>query len=325
MNAERTVRIMKYYIGVDIGGTNIKAGVADENCTLISSVSVKTNSKKGYSAVVQSIFEAIDSCTEKSGVPLNEIISIGVGCPGTMDSENGVVLYSNNLRWENVPLAKDIEEKYGKCVILENDANVAAYGEYLAGGAKGARNAVVLTLGTGVGAGIIIDGEIYSGSNNAGGEIGHTVIEVDGTPCTCGRNGCFEAYASATGLIRMTKEMIEKRPQTKMHEMVEASGKVSARTAFNAAKLGDPEASEVVAKYIKYLACGIANVINVFQPDILCIGGGVCNEGDNLLIPLKEQVSKQIYSKNSSKNTRIAICSLANEAGMIGSAMLGRK
>ncbi len=316
---------MKYYIGVDIGGTNIKAGVVDKNCNLLSSVYVKTNSKNGYEAVLQSIFEAIGSCVEKSGIALEDIQSIGVGCPGTMDSENGTVLYSNNLHWENVPLAKDIEAKFGKAVILENDANVAAYGEYLAGGAKGAKNAVVLTLGTGVGAGIIINGEIYSGSNNAGGEIGHTVIEVDGAPCTCGRKGCFEAYASATGLIRMTKEMISQRPQTKMREMVEVSGKVSARTSFNAAKLGDPEAKEVVAKYIKYLAAGIANVINVFQPDILCIGGGVCNEGDNLLVPLKELVAKEIYSKNSGKNTVIAICSLANEAGMIGSAMLGRK
>ena len=316
---------MKYYIGVDIGGTNIKAGVVDENYELVSSVSVKTNSQNGYEAVLQSIFEAIEKAVSQSGVELDRIKTIGVGCPGTMDSENGTVLYSNNLHWENVPLAKDIEEKFGKKVILENDANVAAYGEYLAGGAKGAKNAVVLTLGTGVGAGIIIDGKIYSGSNNAGGEIGHTVIEVDGSSCTCGRNGCFEAYASATGLIRMTKEMIEQRPQTKMREMVEVSGKVSARTSFNAAKLGDPEAKEVVSKYIKYLAAGIANVINVFQPDILCIGGGVCNEGDYLLLPLKELVAQQIYSKNSTKNTEIAICSLANEAGMIGSAMLGRK
>lgn len=187
------------------------------------------------------------------------------------------------------------------------------------------KNAVVLTLGTGVGAGIIINGEIYSGSNNAGGEIGHTVIEVDGAPCTCGRNGCFEAYSSATGLVRMTREMIEKYPSGWLHEMVDRDGKISARTAFNAAKLGDPEGREVVDKYIKYLACGITNVINVFQPDILCIGGGVCNEGDNLLIPLKALIAKQIYSKNNAKNTEIVICTLANEAGMIGSAMLGRK
>ncbi len=316
---------MKYYLGVDIGGTNIKAGVVDETAALVSSASVKTHSANGYEGVLEAVIEAINKAVELSGVELDKIKTIGVGCPGTMDAKNGTVLYSNNLHWDNVPLAKDISERLGKKVILENDANAAAYGEYIAGAAKGAKNAVIMTLGTGVGSGIIIDGEIYSGSNCAGGEIGHTVIEVDGYECTCGRKGCFEAYASATGLIHMTAEMIEQNPEGKLRELVEKDGKISARTAFNAAKLGDPGGKEVVARYIKYLACGIANVINIFQPDILCIGGGVCNEGDNLLIPLRQQVKEQIYSKNSEKNTEIVICSLANEAGMIGSAMLGKK
>ena len=300
---------MKYYIGVDIGGTNIKAGVVDENAQLVSKISLKTNAADGYKSVLAVIIDAVEQAVQLSGEDIDRIKTIGVGCPGTMDNENGTVLYSKNLHWENVPLAKDLAEHFGKRIILENDANVAAYGEYLAGAAKGAKNAVVLTLGTGVGAGIIINGEIYSGSNNAGG----------------GRNGCFEAFSSATGLVRMTREMIEKYPSGRLHEMVDRDGKISARTAFNAAKLGDPEGREVVDKYIKYLACGITNVINVFQPDILCIGGGVCNEGDNLLIPLKALIAKQIYSKNNAKNTEIVICTLANEAGMIGSAMLGRK
>lgn len=316
---------MKYYLGVDIGGTNIKSGVVDETFKMLSTVSIKTNSAGGYDEVLKSLYEAVDKAIALSGIGLDKIRFFGIGCPGTMDSKNGTVLYSNNLHWENVPLARDVAEKYGKKVYLENDANAAAYGEYLAGAAKGADNAVVLTLGTGVGAGIIIHGEIYSGSNNAGGEIGHTVIEVDGAPCTCGRNGCFEAYASATGLVRMTKEMIEKKPEGRLHEMAEKDGRISARTAFNAAKLGDPEGSEVVEKYIKYLAAGIANVINIFQPDILCIGGGVCNEGDNLLVPLKKQVAEQIYSKNSEKNTEIVIAKLGNSAGIIGSACLGMK
>ena len=317
---------MKYYIGVDIGGTNVKAGVVDENAQLVAHVSLKTKAKDGYQSVLKTVKQAIEQATELSGEPIERIKTIGIGCPGSMDSENGVVLYSNNLGWKNAPLAKDLSEYFtGKRIILENDANAAAYGEYLAGAAKGATNAVVLTLGTGVGAGVIINGEIYKGSNNAGGEIGHTVIEVDGAQCTCGRKGCFEAYASATGLVRMTDEMIEKYPTGRLHEMVDRDGKISARTAFNAAKLGDPEGMEVVSKYIKYLACGITNVINIFQPDILCIGGGVCNEGDNLLKPLKSLVAKEIYSKDSKKNTEIVICTLANEAGMIGSAMLGKK
>ncbi len=315
---------MKYYLGIDIGGTNIKAGVVDENAVLAAHSSVKTESGAGYAVTLENIFKAADGALELAGIDIEKIKSIGVGCPGTMDAANGTVVYSNNLRWENMPLGSDISQKYAKKVYLENDANAAAYGEYIAGAAKGAKNAVVLTLGTGVGAGIIIDGKIYSGSNMAGGEIGHTVIEIDGWECTCGRKGCFEAYASATGLIRMTAEMIKEKPISRLKELAEAGGKISARTAFNAAKLGDDYGKSVVEKYIKYLACGIANTINIFQPDILCIGGGVCNEGDNLLKPLKKEVAKQIYTKNSEKNTEIALCALANEAGMIGSAMLGK-
>ncbi|MCH5325291.1 MAG: ROK family protein [Eubacterium sp.] len=315
---------MKYYLGIDIGGTNVKAGVVDENAKLLAHSSVKTESAGGYQSSLENIFKAADTALELSGIDIDKIKSIGVGCPGTMDAAAGVVVYSNNLHWDNVPLGKDIAAKYDKKVYLENDANAAAYGEYIAGAAKGAKNAVVLTLGTGVGAGIIVDGKIYSGSNFAGGEIGHTVIEIDGWECTCGRKGCFEAYASATGLIRMTAEMIKERPKTRLKELAELGGKISARTAFNAAKLGDDDGTEVVKKYIKYLACGIANTINIFQPDVLCIGGGVCNEGDNLLNPLKKEIAKQIYTKNSEKNTEIVMCALANEAGMIGSAMLGR-
>lgn len=314
---------MKYYLGIDIGGTNIKAGIVNDNTELLSTVSVKTNSDGGYETVLSAVLEAAKKACDEAKIEIDKVRSVGIGCPGTMDNKNGVVIYSNNLHWNNVPLGKDVSERLGKKVYLENDANAAAYGEYVAGAAKNAKNAVVMTLGTGVGAGIIIDGRIYSGSNNAGGEIGHTVIEVDGAPCTCGRNGCFEAYASATGLVRMTQEMIAAKPESRLKEKAEIDGKISARTAFYAAKLGDPEGMYVVEKYIKYLAAGIANVINVFQPDILCIGGGVCNEGDNLLIPLKKQVAQQIYSKYSEKNTEIVIASLGNTAGIIGSACLG--
>lgn len=315
---------MKYYIGVDIGGTNVKAGVVDENGTLLSNESVKTHSERGYQAVLQDIIEVIKTAVRSSNISIDKIKWIGVGCPGTCNPETGVVEYSNNLKWNNAPLGKDIEASFKKKVFIDNDANVAAYGEYIAGSAKGAKNAVIITLGTGVGAGIIIDGKIYSGSNFAGGEIGHTVIVVDGNECTCGRKGCFEVYSSATGLIRMTQEVIESNPKTRLKEMAEKDGKISARTAFNAMKLGDQDGQAIIDRYIKHLACGIANTINIFQPDILCIGGGVCNEGDNLLKPLKKLVSENIYTKNSSKNTEIVICSLGNTAGIIGSALMGR-
>jgi glucokinase len=221
-------------------------------------------------------------------------------------------------------MVKYIKDSINKPVFIENDANAAAYGEYVAGAAKGAKNAVCITLGTGVGGGIVIDGKIYAGSNFAGAEIGHTVIEVDGPQCSCGRKGCFEVFSSATGLIRMTKEAMEKNPDSMMHSITaDRKGKVTARTSFDAMRAGDKTAKEVVDKYIKYLAAGITNTINIFQPDILCIGGGVCNEGDPLLLPVKALVKDEVYTKNSPKNTDIVIAKLGNDAGIIGAAFLG--
>lgn len=315
---------MKYYVGIDIGGTNISTGVVDENYKIVGKGKLKTNIGRTYEEILADIIESVKLAIADAKLEIDDIRWIGIGCPGTCNTDTGIVEYSNNLRWLNVPLLSDIEKAFGKKTYIDNDANVAAYGEYLAGAAKGAQNAVVITLGTGVGAGIIINGRIFSGSNFAGGEIGHTVIVVDGYECTCGRKGCFEAYSSATGLIRMTREAAEAHPESKIKQLVEADGRISARTAFNAAKMLDDTGIEVVDRYIKHLACGITNTINVFQPDILCIGGGVCNEGDALLLPLKKLVAENVYSKNSAKNTEICICSLGNDAGIIGAAMLGK-
>lgn len=321
---------MAYYIGVDVGGTNIACGIVGDDCKIIARSKVKTNgsgktaSPAPYGAVLESIKKAVGAACDAAGISVDEASSIGIGCPGLCNSESGIVEYSNNLGFVNVPLKADIESEFGLPVYLENDANAAAFGEFAAGAAKGAKSAVVITLGTGVGSGIIIDGRIYRGANFAGGEIGHTVIVVDGEPCTCGRRGCFEAYSSATGLVRMTNEASEQNPGSLIAKIIREDGKVSARTAYKAMKAGDPVGREVTERYIKYLSCGIANVINTFQPDILCIGGGVCNEGETLLTPLKAAVAEQIYSKNSAKNTEIVICSLGNEAGIIGAAMLYR-
>ena len=319
---------MSYYIGVDVGGTNIACGVVDDNCNIIARSKIRTNenstngAKPTYEEVFDVIKRAIIAACDEAGISVSDVHSIGIGCPGTCNNDSGVVEYSNNLDFVNVPLRADMEKEFGVPVYLENDANAAAFGEFLAGSAKGANSAVVITLGTGVGSGIVIDGKIYRGSNYAGGEIGHTVIVIDGLPCTCGRRGCFEAYSSATGLVHMTTQASELNPDSLMTKLIREEGKVSARTAYKAMKAGDPVGKAVTEQYVKYLSCGIANVINTFQPDILCIGGGVCNEGDNLLIPLKAAVAEQIYSKHSAKNTEIVICSLGNDAGIIGAAML---
>lgn len=314
---------MKYYIGIDLGGTNIKAGVVSEDFEIIAKTSCKTNLPRPAEEICADMAKVAIEAVEAAGLTLDDIEAVGIGTPGTANSADGIIEYSNNLGFLDFHVTELMKTFIDKPCYVENDANAAAYGEFVAGAAKGAQNAVCITLGTGVGGGIIIDGKIYSGSNFAGAEIGHTVIDPNGPACTCGRRGCFEVFSSATGLIRMTKEAIDADSSTIMKRMSEERGKVSARTAFDAMREGDRSGREVVDKYIKYLACGIANTINIFQPDILCIGGGVCNEGDPLLLPLKELVAKEIYSKNSKKNTEIVIAKLGNDAGIIGAAFLG--
>ena len=315
---------MKYYIGIDLGGTNIVAGVVDEEYNIIAKASTKTNCPRPDKEIADDMARMALQAVKNAKLTIDDIEWVGVGTPGIANSETGIIEYSNNLGFKDTPMVKYIQETIDKPVFIENDANAAAYGEFVDGAAKGARNAVCITLGTGVGGGIIIDGRIYSGSNFAGAEIGHTVIEVDGAQCSCGRKGCFEAYSSATGLIRMTKEAIAEHPDSIMAKSADDKGKVTARTSFDCMRAGDKYAKAVVDKYIKYLAAGITNTINIFQPDILCIGGGVCNEGDPLLLPMKELVAKEVYTRNSPKNTEIVIAKLGNDAGIIGAAFLGR-
>ncbi len=315
---------MKYYVGIDLGGTNIVAGVVDENYQILNKASMKTNCPRPAEAIAADMAECALQAIQNAGLTPEQVEWIGIGTPGIANSETGIIEYSNNLGFENVPMVQWISEKTGRPAFIENDANAAAYGEYVAGAAKGAVNAICITLGTGVGGGIVVDGKIYSGSNFAGAEIGHTVLQMDGPPCTCGRRGCFEVYSSATGLVRMTNEAMAKHPESLMHKMAEEKGKVTARTAFDAMRAGDATAKSVVDFYIQALAAGITNTINIFQPDILCIGGGVCNEGDALLLPVKEQVAKEVYTRNSEKNTEIVIAKLGNDAGIIGAAFLGK-
>ena len=315
---------MKYYVGIDLGGTNIVAGLVDENYRILGKVSRKTNRPRPAEEIAADMAACALDVIKQQGLTPEQVEWIGIGTPGIANSSTGIIEYSNNLDFHNVPMVKWISEATGRPAFVENDANAAAYGEYVAGAAKGATNAVCITLGTGVGGGIVIDGKIYAGSNFAGAEIGHTVLCLDGPQCTCGRKGCFEVYSSATGLIRMTQEAIDAEPDCLMAQMAAEQGKVSARTAFDCMRKGDAAAKRVVDFYIKALAAGITNTINIFQPDVLCIGGGVCNEGDALLLPVKELVAKEVYTRNSEKNAEIVIAKLGNDAGVIGAAFLGR-
>lgn len=310
---------MKYYIGIDLGGTNIVAGVVDENYQILTKASVKTNLPRPEQEIAADMAAVARQAAEEAGLSLDQIEWVGVGTPGIANSATGIIEYSNNLGFCNTPMVQYLEEALGRPAFIENDANAAAYGEYVAGAAKGAKHAVCITLGTGVGGGIIIDGKIYCGSNFGGAEIGHTVIDVNGPMCSCGRKGCFEVFSSATGLIRMTKEALAAYPESAMKD----EERITGRTAFNYMRAGDETAKQVVDDYIRYLAAGITNTINIFQPDVLCIGGGVCNEGDPLLLPMKEIVKKEVYTRNSPKNTEIVIAKLGNDAGIIGAAFLG--
>lgn len=315
---------MKYYIGIDLGGTNIAAGVVNENHEIIASASVKTESTRGADPIIADMARVAKEAAEKANISMDDIEWVGVGAPGTCIKSTGVIEYSNNLDWYNVPLVEKLSGLLNKKVFIENDANAAAYGEYVAGSAKDVDISVMVTLGTGVGGGVIINNSIYSGFNDAGAELGHIVIEMNGRPCTCGRKGCFEAYSSATGLIITTKQAMENDKSSLMWEICGGDiNKVNGKTSFDAMRKGDKTGKAVVEKYIDELACGITNVINIFQPDLLCIGGGISHEGDNLLKPLTEKVYDEVYTKRGIRNTKIVRAELGNNAGIIGAAMLG--
>lgn len=314
-----------YYAGIDLGGTNIVAGVLDENYKIIGRDKVKTALPRSAEAVADDIAMVMRNALSKAGLTLADVDCVGLGTPGSVDTKNGIITYSNNFDWWNVPIADMLSQRLdGKKIYIDNDANAAALGELKAGCGKGRESIVAVTLGTGVGGGVVFHGKMLTGYNSSGGELGHTVIMVDGEDCTCGRKGCFEAYASATALIRQTKAAMEADKDSVMWKLAGSLDKVSGITAFDAMRKGDETAKNVVDTYIRYLACGITNFINIFQPEILCIGGGVCNEGDTLLKPLIELVKKERYSKVNLLQTEIKVAALGNDAGVIGAALLSQ-
>lgn len=310
------------YIGVDLGGTNIAVGLVDESGKIIAKASTPTINSRSYEEIVKDMAELSIKVTEDAGFSKKDIKAVGIGSPGTVDTKNGVVVYSNNLKMDNARVADEFRKTFDVTVNMENDANAAAFGEYIATGVK-AECFVFITLGTGVGGGIILDGKIFRGSNYAGAELGHITTMFNGEPCTCGRFGCWEAYASVTALISQTKRAMYENPKSLMHGIAEKYGKVNGRVAFDAAKSGDKAAQAVVDQYVKYVGDGISSVINIFQPEILVIGGGISKEGDYLLNPIKQYVSVNDYNKMMTK-TEIQIAKLFNDAGIVGAALAAR-
>ena len=312
-----------YKLGIDLGGTNIVAGVVDDNYNIVATGKVKTSLPRPAEEIVDDMVKAANIAIENAGLKIEDIEAMGVGSPGAIDPVNGVVCYANNLGFYDVPMAQMLKERMDVDFYIENDANAAAYGEYIAGAGRGTNNFIAITLGTGVGGGVIIGGKLYSGSNYAGAELGHTVIEMSGEMCSCGRQGCWEAYASATALIRQTKQAMIKYPNTVMWELCENDiNKVNGKTSFDAMRKGDSAGTMVVNKYIEYVAVGVANNINIFQPEVLCIGGGISKEGENIVGPVRELLKGDNYARNLNKNAEIKTAQLGNDAGIIGAAYL---
>ena len=319
-----------YTVGIDLGGTNIAVGICDENLNIVIKGSVPTNAARDPELIVKDMAALVDKLAGEAGIPSSEIAYVGIAAPGSVNPETGVIEYSNNIQMFDFPMC-DIFKKYSpiKEIYIANDANAAALGEALAGAAKGAGVSVMITLGTGVGGGVIMNGKIFAGGlNSSGTELGHTVLVSGGRQCTCGRRGCWEAYSSATALSKMTKEKMTelqlKGVPSLMLGKERADGSVSARVAFAAMKEGDPHAKEVCDDYIRYLAEGITNMINIFQPHILCIGGGVCNEKEYLTVPLIEIVERDQYTRSNKIKTKVVTATLGNDAGIIGAAGLGK-
>lgn len=310
-----------YYLGVDLGGTNIKAALVTANGEIVKEASAPTNLPRTAEAVCDDIAAL---CLQLAAG--EQVAGIGVGCPGTVD--DGVVLYSNNLDWHDFAMADYLKEKTGLPVFLGNDANVAALGEALVGCAKGAQSTVVVTLGTGVGAGVVLDGKLLTGYTGAASEAGHMVIldTPDAPRCTCGRPGCFESLASATALIRMTRDARRAHPESALNTLAPTEADVTGRTAFDAAAKGDVAAQAVVDGYIHYLAVGVANLINIFFPEVIGLSGGVANQGENLLKPLRAAVEPMTFGNAfAKKHTRITTCTLGYRAGVIGAALLAKQ
>ena len=313
-----------YRIGVDLGGTNIAVGLVNEELKIVKKLSTPTGATRPGEEIVTDIAELCKKVCAEYGIELKDVASIGIATPGIANHDTGVVEYANNLPFKKFPIADLLKKALGEDVTvrIENDANAAAWGEACAGAAKGTSNSIMITLGTGVGGGIIMNNKIYSGFNYAGAELGHIVIQVDGAPCSCGRKGCWEAYSSATALIRMTREKIEECRATGRASIMLDAPRVSGRTACDGMRAGDEAATEVYNTYIKYLASGIATIINIFQPEVISLGGGVSGEGQSLIDALEPIVRKEQYGGDVVALTQIRIAELGNDAGIIGAAAL---
>lgn len=313
---------MKHYIGIDVGGTNLVAGLVKEQGEIVCKVSRPVDKSMSAEQLCQELIVLADEVRKAGGLPKEEIQAVGIGFPGLVDNRRGVVVTTTNMPFRNTPIRERFRQVWEVPVYLGNDANCAALGEYWAGAAKGCSPTVMITLGTGIGGGMVVDGKLFTGYANSGMEVGHMMTRPDGVPCNCGNRGCWEQYGSATALIRMTREAMEDAPESLLWSVCGGDlEKVQGRTPFQAAKAGDKAALTVLEKYRRELAIGLISLVNVLQPEVICLGGGVSHAEDDLLLtPLREEVKKGSYDKTMP--TRLVRAALGNDAGVVGAALL---
>ena len=314
---------MQYRIGIDLGGTAITAGVVDENNQVVYSHMQPTG--EGFEQVVADLAKAAETVAAMAGLTVRDFPCVGIGTPSCINANTGRLVFSNNTDWRDVPLREELEKHLPVPVYIGNDANCAIIGEAVAGAAKDRRSVVMLTLGTGVGGGVILDGKLFVGGDGMGAELGHTPVVHHGNMCTCGIPGCLEAYASVTALIAQAEEAMGRYPDSMLHEKAaENGGALNGRIIFDCAHANDPAALEVVDQYEEYLANGIGGLINIFRPEIFLIGGGLSAQDEYLLAPVREKVKKYVFAEDIIGTPPIVRATLGNAAGTIGAAYLDR-
>jgi glucokinase len=313
----------KYYAGIDIGGTKIAFGIVGEDRKLLASRSTPAGAERGFEVILREMADMAKAAARDAGLGPERIASVGIGVPSTVDPRTGRVVFANNLGWRDLDLVGEFKKHWDIPVYMENDADCAALAESMEGPMAG-KNVLVITIGTGFGGGLIMDGKIFKGGDNSGFEPGHSALVFDGEDCTCGLRGCAEAYTSVTALIRQTrKKMAVCRDSLMWRECGGELEKVDGKTSFNAAKKGDAAAAEVVRDYIEYVAAGIANLVTLFRPQGVIIGGAISAEGDYLLEPLRKSAGTRIYAAGILPMPPIQKARLGNDAGIIGAALLG--
>ena len=322
-----------YRAGIDLGGTNLKAGIVDEQQKILAEASIPTKAERPALEIIKDMASLVSQLLENLTIVPESLIGIGVGSPGIVDAQAGIVRYSNNINWENIPLVDELKKCFRENYLpkkdisiqcaISNDANCAALGEVKAGAAKDVRNAILLTLGTGVGGGIILDGKVFEGCYAGGAELGHTSLIFGGEPCTCGRRGCVEAYVSATALIRDAKAALKANPDSLMHQLCNGDPEnINGKIPFDAAWAGDTPAKKVVDNYIMYLGEAIANYVNIFRPDVVLLSGGICNQKEKLTDPVSAYLADKCLGTDKAWIPPVRCAILGNQAGMIGAANL---